>query len=74
MIETLLFRIFDTTLARLEFVVLKLEVTTENINEGAMNLGFHDRVEFIRDLNIARKSFIFVRELLLPKLKFFKKV
>ena len=47
MTETLLFRIFDTTLARLEFVVLKLEVTTEQINDNAANLGINDRVEFI---------------------------
>lgn len=47
MVESFLFRIFDITLARLEFVVLKLEVETEEINDFAVNLSLTDRVQFI---------------------------
>jgi hypothetical protein len=70
----MLYKIIDITVSRLEFIVLQLEVESERINKESTTRSHSERVIFIHRLKKARKSFIFVRELVTPKIKLMRKM
>ena len=66
-VECALYKLLNITISRLECIVMKLEIESEKLGETAKDDVTDNRVGFITDLKTTRQSFIFLRELVVPK-------
>lgn len=73
-IESILFRVMQAILAEIEPILIKLNVESVFINQFALELSHHERIDFVTRLHMVKSSLTSLMDLVHPKKKVLKRM